>query len=272
MSPPTSRGCCWKLKLKMTICQLYWISMTGLTSCRCILGWCWTHSTQRRIQGLLIGRGIGYLLISRRIRLMFIRREATWLLVCRWIHWLLIVRGVIWMLFNWGLNWLLISWGGVTWLLAEHSNLRLKYWIYAAVRRLSRPLISGFPCVCQSLDLRGRRAFQQTLILRFSDLCARQAHKSGISCSALTTGPVWWNLTVMTARGSFCALERIGLLAPPGGRWPRKTAKIINFHVWAYCVGIYEPRALKFFVRILNVISNKSFRWRKGGSSSLFSR
>ena len=33
-------------------------------------------------------------------------------------------------------------------------------------------------------------------------------------------GRFWWNLVVMTIRGSSCALERIGPLAPLGGRWP----------------------------------------------------
>ena len=45
----------------------------------------------------------------------------------------------------------------------------------------------------------------------------------------------------------------------------RKTAKINIVHVWAYPVGIYMPRALEFFVRILGVISNKSFAGARGG-------
>ena len=57
----------------------------------------------------------------------------------------------------------------------------------------------------------------------------------------------------MTIRGSSCALERIGPLAPLGGRWPRETAKIDTFHVWAYPPGTYRLRALNYLCVFLIV-------------------
>ena len=47
-------------------------------------------------------------------------------------------------------------------------------------------------------------------------------------------------------------------------RGHRKTAKINTFNVLAYPAGIYRLGALKFFVCVLDVISNKSFPGARG--------